>query len=113
MMLVSVDEALAHLRIDEPVVDFYNDLELKIQGASRAIIRYLKDQADEVIEYDSDGDVVAVDEDVKIACLVFVAELWKNREGDQGGEIDPRFGYGYLPRPVLALLTPLRDPTVA
>jgi len=36
----------------------------------------------------------------------------KRREPVNDGEIDPRWGYGYLPRSVTALLYPLRDPAL-
>ena len=117
-MIVTVEEAATHLHIDLPEAEsgedtslIETDLELKIKAASKAIIRYLGDYAENVIEYDSDDEIVDADEDVKIACLLLVGEFYKNREGAQDGEIQG--GYGYLPRSVVALLYPLRDPVTA
>ena len=114
-MLVTVEQVISRLRLDADTVysDDYSDIELIIKAASKAIIRRLGDFDEDVIEYDSDGEVVDVDEDVQLATLIFVAELYKNREAKWDGDIDSKFGYGYLPRPVEALLFQIKDPVMA
>lgn len=128
MMLVSLLEASDHIRRDTDDDDA--DLIAKIQAASSAVLNYLKGSPvgsprrdnQGRIERDSDGAVIyetnsngdtIVRPEVKQATLIIIAEMYRNREGEQGGEVDPRFGYGYLPRPALALLYPLRDPALA
>ncbi len=116
MMLVTLQEASDHLRLDSDADEA--DVLLKIRAASAAVRRYLKDASP--YERDSNGDV-AVDSngdpevlfEVRAAVLLMLGELYKNREGEQGGEIPTQWGYGYLPRPVVALLYPLRHPSMA
>lgn len=129
MMLVTLDEASDHLRRDTDYDDA--DLALKVQSASSAVLNYLKSRnAAYEIERDDDGDPVldsngnpvfvadsngdpVIRFEVKAATLIMIGELYKNREGEQGGEIPTQWGYGYLPRPVVALLYPIRDPALA
>ncbi|UJF37673.1 phage gp6-like head-tail connector protein [Pseudomonas aeruginosa] len=128
MMLVTLQEASDHLRRDTDYDDA--DLTLKIHAASAAVMNYLKrDSLAYEPERDSSGEVVrdsngwpvpmldssgnpAVRFEVKAAVLLMLGELYKNREGEQGGEIPTQWGFGYLPRPVVALLYPLRDPAL-
>lgn len=128
-MLITLQEASDHLRRDASDDD--SDLTLKIHAASAAVMNYLKHNvlAYEP-EYDSSGDIVrdsnglpvpAVDSngdmiarfEVKAAVQLMLGELYKNREAEQGGEIPTQWGYGYLPRPVVALLYPLREPALS
>lgn len=117
MMLVSLQEASDHLRRDTEDDDM--DLTLKIHAASAAVLNYLKSGADSFLDsngevlQDSSGDPVGVPFEVKAATLLMVGELYKSREGAQEGAVDSQFGYGYLPRSVVALLYPLRDPALA
>jgi len=128
MMLVTLQEASDHLRRDTDYDD--DDLTLKIHAASAAVMNYLKrDSLAYEPERDSSGEIVrdsngwpvpmldSSDEpvvrfEVKAATLLMIGELYKNREGEQGGEIPTQWGYGYLPRPVVALLYPLRTPAL-
>lgn len=128
MMLVTLQEASEHLRRD--TTDDDQDLTLKIHAASAAVLNYLKreslayeperDSSGNVIRdedgfpipvLDDDGDPI-VRFEVRAAVLLMLGELYKNREGEQGGEIPTQWGYGYLPRPVVSLLYPLRDPAL-
>lgn len=127
-MLVTLQEASDHLRRDTDYDD--DDLTLKIHAASAAVMNYLKrDSLAYEPERDSSGEIVrdsngwpvpmldSSDEpvvrfEVKAATLLMIGELYKNREGEQGGEIPTQWGYGYLPRPVVALLYPLRTPAL-
>jgi len=115
MMLVTLQEASDHLRRDTDADD--DDLTLKIHAASGAVLNYLKSASP--YEIDSNGDPVedssgpVVRFEVKAAVLLMLGELYKNREAEQAGEVPTQWGYGYLPRPVVALLYPLRDPALA
>lgn len=112
MMLITLDQASAHLRRD--TADDDADLTIKIHAASAAILNYLEagavflDSSGQVVE-DSNGDPVGVPFEVQVAVLYLVGEMYKNREGDASGYPIQN----YLPTPVVALLYPLRVPTVA
>lgn len=128
MQLVTLQEASDHLRRDTSDDD--SDLLLKVRAASTAVITYLGSGKNLFEpEYDADGNIVtdtsgsyipATDSsgnkivrfDVKAATLLLIGEFYKNREAEQDGPIDAQYGYGYLPRPVVALLYPLRTPAV-
>lgn len=115
MMLVTLQEASEHLRRDTDADDA--DLELKIRAASGAVARYIGSSSP--YELDGNGDPVLEDGspvvlfEVRAAVLLLVGELYKNREGEQEGEIPSQWGYGYLPRSVVSLLYPLRHPSMA
>jgi gp6-like head-tail connector protein len=112
VMLVSVEQASAHLRRDTDADDL--DLLGKIMGASAAILNYIGDGGGFT---DSNGDVIAdsngialdVPSDIQIACLLLIGEFYKNREAKQEGVVDASFGYGFLPQPVISLLMPYRS----
>lgn len=117
MMLVSLQQAKDHLRMDHDDDD--NDITLKVHAASGAVVNYLKSGADSFLdssgepETDSSGDPVGVPFEVQAAVLIMLGELYMNREAELQGEVAAQWGYGYLPQPVIALLYPLRDPAVA
>lgn len=127
MMLVTLQQASDHVRRDSSDDDA--DLTLKVQAASSAVVTYLKSTAylyepmldtsgNPILDtdgypsptVDTSGNSV-VRSDIQAATLLLIGEFYRNRDGDQQGAIDPQFGYGYLPRPVVALLYPYRDPT--
>jgi len=119
-MLVTLEQAKDHLQMDHDADDA--DITLKIHAASGAVVNYLKSSADPY--FDSSGNVITdssgdpeVPFEVKAATLILVAEMYKNREGltedPIGGAAQITYGYGYLPRSVVALLYPLRDPACA
>jgi hypothetical protein len=122
MMLITLQQAKAHIRITHDGDD--STIEGLIAGASAAVVTYLKDYAltflntaelpEEVLDENSPPEVIdyAVPEDIKVAVKILVAEWFKNREAKQDGEIDSQFGYGYLPRAVIAILYPYRTPTL-
>lgn len=118
MMLVTLQEAKDHLRIDIDAGDA--DLTLKIHVASGAVLNYLKGanilepQRNEagVIELSEAGTVVYTTDlrfEVRAAVLLMLGYLFKDRDNDENREYEQ----GYLPRPVTALLYSLRDPTIA
>lgn len=118
MMLVTLQQAKDHLRID--TADGDADLELKIHGASGAVLNYLKGSNRFEQELDINGLPVVDAEglpvytedvlfEVQAAVLLQVGYLYKDRDNDK----DHEYEQGYLPRPVTALLYPLRDPALA
>lgn len=113
-MLVSLEEAKKAIRVTHDADDAV--IELMISAASGAVLNYLKaigsesmrDSAGELI-VDSAGLVQDVDPVVKQATNLLTGYFYKDRDNDEGKEWEPSF----LPRPVTALLYPLRDPAVA
>lgn len=106
--LVTLEEASDHLRRDSGDDD--GDLALKIEAASDAVLDYL--QVDGLDWLDSDGYCHAPAR-VKQATLLLLGEFYRNRDGEQSGAVDAQYGYGYLPRPVVALLYSLRSPVMS
>lgn len=112
MMLVSLEQGKRHLRVilDDP--DENADIELKIKGASQAVLDYLKSRADEFldsageVEVDSENEPVGIPENVQAATLLMLGYLYKDRDNNA----DSAYQQGYLPAPVTALLYPRRDP---
>lgn len=113
--LVTIEQALAHLReIDEELsAAKAADLEQMMFAASEAVVNYLQSAADDY--FDENGDVIEdsdgepdVPQVVKRATLLLIGYFCKDRDNDAGHEWEP----GYLPRPVTALLYPLRDPAI-
>lgn len=106
-MLISIEYAKRHLRIDHDADD--SDIELKIAGASDALIRYLKEAAKEFIN--DSGDIMddKVPDGVKCAALQLVGMLYKDRDGGMMG----KWVHGYLPFAVTSLIYDMRKPSVA
>lgn len=129
-MLVTLQEASDHLRRDTGDDD--NDLTLKIIGASAAIQNYLQNpmlayeyamdewgnpvldsSGDPFLATDSSGDFI-VRHEVKIATLIMVGYLYKDRDADEyTKKAEDRIGKTYLPQAVHWLLDPLRKPVLA
>lgn len=83
-----------------------------IPAASRAVINYLKSAADALLDLDSNGNPpagFAVPEEIQMATIALVGYWFRNPDSDP----DKEFEQGYLPRPVTALLYPLRTPAIA
>jgi hypothetical protein len=120
-MLVTLDEAKLHLRVDHDADD--DDITLKIEAASAAVLAYVEDSqylfldtgGDEIDLFDTSTDQAAhrAKHLCRQATLLMVGEFYRNREPAATDVVPERFGYGYLPRAVVALLTPLRVPTIA
>lgn len=124
MMYVTLARAKQHLNmdhdLDDPLIEVY------VQAASGAVKNYLKSASPYEIERDSNDDPIldssgdplyVVDSSgdklisypVQAAVLLMVGFLYKDRDENP----DSAFDRGYLPRPVTALLYPLRDPACA
>lgn len=119
MMLVTLEQAKEHLRIepsDSSGGADDSDLTLKIKAASRAVIRYIGAEQDFL---DSAGDVVedsngpTVPEDIQAATLLLLGSLHRNRDGEPSSNQAQTWEHGFLPRPVISLLYPYRLPTLA
>ena len=104
MMLVTLDDAKDHLRIDTDDEDMH--LELLVNAASDAVLNYLK--IDGTIYVDS-SDNIDPPYAVQAATLLMTGYLYRLRDNNEGGE----YQQGYLPMPVTALLYPLRSPAIA
>ena len=121
---VTLAQAKQHVQVDDSYHDEY--LQHLIYAASAAVKNHLGDNSayraalddDDEPAYDSNYEPVLADlsgmtqderarPEVKHAVLLLVGEWFRNREGEGGGYD----AAGYLPRPVQALLYPLRDPT--
>lgn len=134
--LVTMEEARAHLRIDDVDSDGGPDdpwLAMFIPAISEAVMLWLKDPWRAYVpELDSDGNPILnsdgepypeVDSDgndvvrwsVKAAVLVELASQYRYREGEgKDNVMPPDAGYGYVLNKVSTnLLTPLRRPTVS
>lgn len=120
-MLVTLDEAKLHLRVDNDAED--DDITLKIEAASAAVLAYVEDSqylfldtgGDELDLFDTSTDQAAhrAKHLCRQATLMMLGEFYRSREPAATDVMPDRFGYGYLPRAVVALLTPLRTPTIA
>jgi hypothetical protein len=110
-MLVSLQQASDHLRRDTNADD--NDLTLKVKGASAAVMRFIgehnlfTDSAGDFIE-DSSGVAVDVPEDIQVATLLLIGDIYSGRAAG-----DFANGDWFLPGYVMAFLYPYRDPTLA
>ena len=120
MMLITLQQAKDHLMMDHDQDDTH--ITLLANAAGAAVIEYLKDGATFLdssgeVPVDSAGEPDGIPYNVQAATLILLAEMYKNREGltedPIGGAAQITYGYGYLPRSAVALLYPLREPTVA
>lgn len=124
MMYVTLARAKQHLNMDHDEDDTL--IEVYVQAASGAVKNYLKSASPYEVERDSNDDpildssgdpVYIVDSNddklvsypVQAAVLLMVGFLYKDRDENP----DQAFQAGYLPKPVTALLYPLRKPALA
>jgi hypothetical protein len=118
-LLISLDDARNHLRFDPTDDDAEidqqeQDVQPYAEAASELVINYLKSAANAFLNRDgtvkrgSDGSP-DVPHAVRGATRLMLGYLYKDRDNDAGKEYE----HGMLPKPVTALLYPLRDPSVA
>jgi hypothetical protein len=112
--LVTLEQVKRRLKYDGDADDA--NLQDYIWGASRMVLNYLK--IAETAYADSDGNMEldsetmsypSVPAEVQVATILLVGILVRDPDA---AEIDD-WEAGYLPRPVTAILYPLRDPTAA
>jgi hypothetical protein len=109
MKLVTLEAAKAHLQMDHDQDD--EDIDSIIDQASAAVLDYLNGGQDlyadssGLIPNDANGDP-DVPYQVRAATLLLIGILYK------GNDQDKEWDHGYLPRPVLSLLYPLRTPSL-
>lgn len=123
MMYVTLERGKQHLNMDHDQDDVL--ITAYIGAASGAVKNYLKSASPYEVERDSNDDpildssgdpVYVVDSsgdkivryEVQAAVLLMLGFLYKDRDENP----DSAFDRGYLPRPVTALLFPLRDPAL-
>lgn len=107
-MIVTLAQAKARTRVDSNDED--DDLALMLAGAEAAVLGYLKVESLDELAIGSPAVLPQrVTDVVTNAVLVMFAYMYKDRDNDENREYD----MGYLPRPVIAMLYPLRDPSVA
>lgn len=121
MMYVTLARAKQHLNMDHDLDDVLIDA--YIRASSEAVKNYLKSASAYEVERDSNDDpildssgdpIYAVDSSgdkivryaVQAATLLMVGFLYKDRDEN----VDGAYAMGFLPKPVTALLCPLRDP---
>lgn len=121
MMYVTLARGKQHLNMDHDEDDTL--IEAYIGAASEAVKNYLKSASPYEVErdsnddpiYDSAGDPTYVLDSsgdkvvkyaVQAATLLQLGFLYKDRDENS----DRAYDMGYLPKPVTALLYPLRDP---
>lgn len=121
MMYVTLQRAKQHLNMDHDQDDVL--IEAYIGAASEAVKNYLKSASPYEVERDSNDDpivdssgdpIYVVDSSgdkqvkyaVQAATLLQLGFLYKDRDENSDGA----YSMGYLPKPVTALLYPLRDP---
>ncbi|MNO62186.1 Phage gp6-like head-tail connector protein [compost metagenome] len=124
MMYVTLERGKQHLNMDHDLDDVL--ITAYIGAASSAVKNYLKSASPYEVERDSNDDpildssgdpVYVVDSnddkvvkyEVQAATLLQLGFLYKDRDENADGAYDR----GYLPKPVTALLYPLRDPALA
>ena len=128
MMYVTLARAKAHLNMDHDDDDSL--ITVYIQAASGAVKNYIKSASVYEVDRDSNDDPIldsngdptyALDSsgdkivrfEVEAAVLILVGHFYKDRDDNGNTAIGGGFDAGYLPRPVTALLYPLRDPALA
>lgn len=124
MMYVTLARAKQHLNMDHDADDAL--ITAYLNAASSAVKNYLKSASPYEVERDSNDNPVldsagdpeyvldsegskVVRDEVQSATLLQLGFLYRDRDENADGAYD----MGYLPRPVTALLYPLRDPALA
>lgn len=104
--LVTLEQAKDHLRIDADAGD--DDLKLKIQAGSAAILAYVQGNRDRIVA----GNGALIEGEplrrAQTALLMLLGWLDRNR----GGEEEEKLQQGELPFSVTMLIYDLRCPTI-
>lgn len=111
--LVTLEQVKDRLKIDGTADD--SNLQGLIYGASRMVLNYL--ELDEEHYLNSDGEMeidtdtrgyFEVPEEVQVATILLIGILYRDPDGTES----EKWSRGFLPNPVVAILYPLRDPTI-
>lgn len=78
-ILITLDEAKAHIREDAPTVQIEADLTLKMAEAEETVLTFLEHQ-------DTGWTSDTVPADVKAAILLVLTHLWEHRGDEDQGE---------------------------
>lgn len=106
--IITLAQAKYHLRIDGTDED--TELPSMIASAESAVLNYLKIGDVAALAVGSPPEVPAnATNAILAAVLLMLGYLYRLRDVDS----DKEYQQGYLPRPVTALLYPLRDPSCA
>lgn len=104
--LVTLQQAKAHLRIDEDDGD--SDLKLKIQAGSAAILGYVQGSRELIVT--SAGDLIDGEPLLRVQTALLMLLGWMDR--NRGGEEEEKLRQGELPFSVTMLIYDLRRPTI-
>jgi hypothetical protein len=102
MMLITLDQAKAHMEIEHEEKD--EQIEEAIQDASGILLNYLKRESTEW--QDTNGNPDSVPYEIRAAIKIMTAALMENREGNDEGP-NP------LSQTVINLVHRYRDPAMA
>lgn len=107
--LVTLEYTKDLLNVD--ITDDDAKLQAYISASSASVINYLKGQAAVILNLDKQGQMppgTVVPPEIQVATVLLVGHFYNEPDGDS----DNAFAQGYLPKPVTALLYPLRDPAL-
>jgi len=105
IQLVTLAAAKSQISMDHDSDDSL--IYIYIEAASAAVLNYLdRSDAAEYLDTSDEVDIETVEPEVKQAVLLLVNYYYN----DRGGENDGAWEMGYLPRPIISILYPLRDP---
>jgi uncharacterized phage protein (predicted DNA packaging) len=106
--LVTLEEAKKHLAMDHDEDDEL--IAIYVSAASNAVLNYITARVDQ--EPDSSSSVDwPIPPVVKAATLLLIGDFYKNRESKTDDPvIGVDYGFGHLPRTVIALLYAYRTP---
>lgn len=102
--MITLEEAKAEIRTTHNHDDVL--IQQLIDAATASVLNYLKVD-------DASGVPAAMTPSVKQAIRIFVVIMYEDPSGASWTQVNPQFGYGYLPQPVVSLLYPLRIPSYA
>lgn len=95
--LITVAELKAQARIDTDAED--DLLQIYVSAASESVQAYVTDTAPAVT--------------LKHATLQLASMMYRERDGSNEYAVPEKYGYGYLPAGVTAMLYPYRKPSLA
>lgn len=96
-MTITVADLKAQARIDTDAED--DLLQVYVDAATASVRAYVTDTAPAVT--------------VKHAEMLLASMMYRERDGSNEYAVPERYGYGYLPAAVVALLYPYRKPSLA